>query len=134
LAHLSSITCVDAFEALERHLSRNRKITVYHGQEKRCSDGPKLTKLYALNSFYNGSAALVEKSSIASRPPLVTTALLESASKNFQYAALLLSNHTDVLCEFVSCSVEAHDGSARCQESLSQGDMSLFLPTIFTPY
>ncbi|GAX17965.1 hypothetical protein FisN_18Hu176 [Fistulifera solaris] len=90
-----------ACEALGRLLSRNRNITVYDKTDKRCSNGPKIDRLYALNAFYSGSAALV-KESIENRPPLVTTALLERAAENFQYTVLLLSNHTDLLCEFVS--------------------------------
>ena len=35
------------------------------------------------------------------RPLLVATALLESASENYKPTALLLSNHTDTLCEFI---------------------------------
>ena len=33
------------------------------------------------------------------RPQLVTTALAERAAGNFQFTALLMSNHTDMLCE-----------------------------------
>jgi hypothetical protein len=90
-----------AFKALERLLSRNRNITVLNERGKRCSNGPILDQLYALNGFYNGSAALV-KESTPSRPPLVATALTECASECFLYTALLLSNHTDALCEIMS--------------------------------
>jgi hypothetical protein len=89
-----------AFSALERLLTRNRNITVYNRWEEKIT-GPTIDKLYALNAFYNGSAALLKDDATAWRPPLVVTALTESASENFQYTALLLSNHTDVLCEFL---------------------------------
>jgi hypothetical protein len=89
------------YDALARLLSRNRNITVVDAWGKRCSNGPQIDKLYALNAFYNRSAALVKLSS-AARPSLVATAMTESASMDFHYTSRLLSNHTDVLCEFLS--------------------------------
>lgn len=59
-----------------------------------------LDKLYSLYYFYHGSSKLVTESSPA-RPLLVATALMGSASENFQFGSILLSNHVDVLCEFL---------------------------------
>ena len=42
------------------------------------------------------------QNSAESRPLLLATALADSASKKFQYTGLLLSHHTDVLCEFIT--------------------------------
>jgi hypothetical protein len=53
-----------------------------------------------LNRFYCGSATMITES-IELRSSLMMTALTKSASRNFQYSSLLLSNHTDTLCEFI---------------------------------
>ena len=81
-------------------LSRNRKIQVLDRSGKKCTDGSTIDELYALNDFYNGSVSLV-KETTELRPLLVEATLTESSSKNFQYTALLLSHHMDVLCEFM---------------------------------
>ncbi len=86
------------FKALEKLLTRNRSITVYDRVGKRCSNGPRIDKLYLLNDIFNGSKELVTSSS-SDRQNLVPTALIERASQNFQYSALLLSNHLDTLSE-----------------------------------
>ena len=88
------------YPALEQLLKRNRNITVFDRNEKRCSNGPRIEELYSLNKCYNGSASLV-KVSASLRPSLVATALAKNASRKFQHTALLLANHTDVLCEFI---------------------------------
>ena len=85
---------------LERLLSRNRNIEVVNYAGQRCSNGPVIDNLYSLNYFYNGSAGLVSESA-SSRPLLMVAALTERASENFQYTALSLAQHTDVLCEFI---------------------------------
>jgi hypothetical protein len=61
--------------------------------------------MYALNRFYHGSAALTKDDSTEWRPLLVTKALAEGASKDFEHQALLLTNHADMLFEFISNSV-----------------------------
>ncbi|GAX17673.1 hypothetical protein FisN_10Lu390 [Fistulifera solaris] len=91
----------DKFDTwLERVLSRNRNITVLDARGKRITNNAKIVALYQLNRFYNGSAALMKESALV-RPLLVTTALAESASSNFQRSGLLLSNHTDTMCELL---------------------------------
>lgn len=85
---------------LDRLLSRNRNITVLDRSGERCSNGPNIDNLYALNRFYQGSASLVTVSA-SLRPLLVVTALLERESTTLQRRALLLANHTDILCEFI---------------------------------
>ncbi|GAX16378.1 hypothetical protein FisN_10Hh407 [Fistulifera solaris] len=92
------------YSSLERLLSRNRRITVcdYHG--RKFSNGSSIDKLYALNSFFNGSAKVLEETQVL-RLVFVATALTESASQNVQYTSLLLSNHTDMLCEFLQTSM-----------------------------
>lgn len=96
---------------LKRLLSRNRKIVVLNEFGERCSDGSTIDQLYALNDVYNGSANLVKEATDL-RPLLVTKAFTERASNNFQYTALLLSQHTDVLCELVQ-GVDQEDGAPR---------------------
>ena len=88
------------YSLLEQLLSRNRNITVYDNAGNYFSNGPFIDSLYLLNHFYCGSATLV-KESTSWRPLLVATALMENASEDFQYISLLLSNHVDVLCEFI---------------------------------
>ena len=86
---------------LEQLLSRNRNINVLNRWGRRCSNGSVIDKLYALNTFYRGSAMLMKEESTSLRPLLVAAALNESASGKVQRTALLLSHHTDMLCEFV---------------------------------
>ena len=85
---------------LKQLLSRNRNITVLDSSGLRCSDGSSVNKLYSLNHCYLGSVKLANGSA-SLRPLLVATALLENASQKYQNTALLLSNHTDMLCEFI---------------------------------
>lgn len=87
---------------LEKLLMRNRNIVVLDSYRRKCTDGSRINKLYALNALYNGSPKLV-KESASLRPPLVTEALMENASENFVHTALLLSYHTDILNELLSC-------------------------------
>ena len=89
------------FSWLEQLLSRNRTITVLDVNNNRCTNGSRIDKLYELNRFYNGSVLLLKEESTSLRPLLVATALTESASRNSQFAALLLSNHTDMLRELL---------------------------------
>ena len=96
------------YSLLEKLLSRNRNIAVLDRSGNKISNGTSINKLYARNVFYNGSAELVT-ASISVRPSLVGTTLVESALNNFQYSALLLSNHEDFLCERVQASIEEHD-------------------------
>ena len=85
---------------LRQFLSKNRKITVTNEDGEIYSDGLLVDELYSLNRFYWGSAALVGVS-LSEQPSLLATALLERASGDFQRCALLLSNHVDILNEFV---------------------------------
>ena len=85
------------FSWLEHLLSRNRNTTVLDSGEK-ITNGSTIDKLYLLNRFYHGSVALV-KESTESRPDLVAAALTEGASSTFPHSALVLSDHTDMLCE-----------------------------------
>lgn len=80
-------------------LSRNRKITVYDKTGEVCSD-QSVDQLYARNRFYNGSETLAKESPLVQQK-LVATALVQSASKNFQYSAFLLSSNKDTLCKLV---------------------------------
>ena len=86
---------------LKQLLSRNRNIAVYDRSCNRITDGSTIDKLYALNRLYRASAWLVKESPLV-RPWLVGTALVEKGSKNFQRTALLLSDHEDVLCDFIA--------------------------------
>ena len=85
---------------LEKLISRNRNITVYDRFHKKCSIAPRIHKIYSLNAFFNGSAEVVKEAS-SERLLLVAAALIERAAKNFQYSALLLSGHTDMLCDLI---------------------------------
>ncbi|GAX17701.1 hypothetical protein FisN_10Lu420 [Fistulifera solaris] len=88
------------YEWLWKLLNCNRRITVHNAFGFLITDNCCLDRLYALNRFYCGSANLVEEESIESRSCLVAMALAGSALGNFRYTALLLLNHTDVLCGF----------------------------------
>ncbi len=82
---------------LEKLLSRNHKINVFHSE----SDVPKIEKLYALNKFYCKSEELKKECSTV-RTFLVAMAMMErNLSKNFQRRALFLSHHTDILYELI---------------------------------
>ncbi len=64
-----------------------------------CSNGSRIDKLYLLNRFYHGSETLVKESPTL-RPLLVATSLVDSVC--IKHTALLLSNHADMLCEFLN--------------------------------
>ncbi|GAX17703.1 hypothetical protein FisN_10Lu422 [Fistulifera solaris] len=85
---------------LERLLLRNRCITVLDRKNRKPSNGSSIEKLYALNSIYRGSISLIRVLRML-RSLLVAAALTEGASTNFQYTALLLSHHTDMLYELL---------------------------------
>ncbi len=74
---------------LSRLLSRNRKITVLDRSGNQISNGTSIDKIYALNRFYNGSDELVKESLTSLRLCLVTMALVESASQNYQRTAVV---------------------------------------------
>ena len=97
-----SIDTTDPFDysSQERLLSRNRIIAVCDCDGEKITNGSRIDNIYALNRFYHGSALLV-KESTALRPQLVTATLTERVPGNVPYTALLMSNHTDVLCELV---------------------------------
>jgi hypothetical protein len=86
---------------LDQLLTRNRAITVVDESGGGSPKGSSTDKLQKLNHFYCGSAAL-RKDPVESRPVLVGKALTTKASRNFHYTALLLSDHVDTLCEFIS--------------------------------
>ena len=86
---------------LEHLLSSNRNITVVDGSGERFSNGPYIDSLYALNRFCQGSTSLVTESA-SLRPLLVATALVESVSEAFQRRALLLAQHTGIVCELIA--------------------------------
>ncbi|GAX17696.1 hypothetical protein FisN_10Lh407 [Fistulifera solaris] len=100
------------YSVLERLLSRNRRINVCDNRGNRYTNGSTIDTLYALNDFYNGSFDLLKEDSTSLRPLYVATALTAGASANFQCAALLLSDHTDILCEFLH-NEETIDSSER---------------------
>ncbi|GAX17709.1 hypothetical protein FisN_10Lu427 [Fistulifera solaris] len=89
------------YSALERLLSRNRNLTVLGFGDKLITNGTTIDKIYALNKFFHGSAGLIRESE-EMRSLLVGLALTEGASSKYQYTGLLLSNHTDMLIEFVA--------------------------------
>ena len=89
-----------SFSCLERLLSRKRNVKVVDSSEDTITTGTSIEKIYSLNRFFHDSASLT-KVSAALRPQLVASALAESASGIFQRTALLLDQHTDMLCKFV---------------------------------
>ena len=106
---------------LERLLSRNRSITVLNSSGKRHSDGNRIDKLYLLNHWFFGSPKLVTEPPLV-RPLLVAAALVESPSENFQLTSLLMSNHTDILCEFINGFSLA--GRSASQSAQGEGTLS----------
>ncbi len=107
------------FSWLVKLLSRNRKIKVVDASGK--TKVPEIEKLYALNQFYCDSDEL-KKECYSVRPSLMALALRGSEVKDFQRCALMLSQHTDTLCELVRdvsqettafpCATTGLDGSA----------------------
>ncbi len=89
------------FSSLEKLLSRNRDIIVLDESGKIILNGGSIDRLYALNRRIKGSAKLVNEK-IVSRPLLATAALLNCALGEFQYIYIVLSDHTDILCEYIS--------------------------------
>jgi hypothetical protein len=92
------------YAALERLLSRNRYIEVLNFQGKRITNGFTIDELYRLNACYVGSLELITESSLSedSRLHWVTMALVQCAAGRFRSTGVLLSHHTDLLCEFVA--------------------------------
>jgi hypothetical protein len=90
------------FASLERLLFRNRRVTVVNHRDERVTDGTTIDQVYTLNQFYHGSKELIQEWRCTWRSRVTGMVLMESASANFQRTALLLSDHTDVLCELVN--------------------------------
>ncbi|GAX17692.1 hypothetical protein FisN_10Lu412 [Fistulifera solaris] len=88
------------YDALEQLLSRNRDITVVDITGHIITNHTTIDAIYQLNRLYHGSPKLVQEPT-AVRPCLVGMALVEKASMRFPCTAILLSDHIDVLCEFV---------------------------------
>ncbi|GAX17684.1 hypothetical protein FisN_10Lu406 [Fistulifera solaris] len=86
------------FSWLVKLLSRNRKIKVVDESGK--LNVPEIERLYALSHFYCDSEEL-KKECCSLRPSLVALALIGNEVKDFQRYALMLSHHTDTLCELV---------------------------------
>lgn len=86
------------FIYLRQLLSRNRNITVADEEGNTYSDDDLIDELYSLNRFYRGSANLRVQPPFE-RPLLVATAMVETASNDFQRSALLFADHGDALCE-----------------------------------
>ncbi|GAX17666.1 hypothetical protein FisN_10Lh370 [Fistulifera solaris] len=91
------------YAALERLLSRNRYIKIFNFQGKRITNGTTIDELYRLNACYVGSLQLITDTLVPdSRFHLVITALVQSTSGRFRATGVLLSHHTDLLCELVT--------------------------------
>ena len=89
-----------SYSWLKRLLSRKRNVTVLDRAKKRCTDGSSVDKLYSLNRCFLESSKLVNASA-SIRPLLVAMALIENASQEYQHTAVLLSDHSDMLCECI---------------------------------
>ncbi len=119
------------FTWLKRLLSRNRRITVRDSQGRRCSNGTSIDRLYSLNRFYCFSPDLVNESD-SLRTSLVGTALVGSAAGMYESTALLLSNHTDVLCELIH-GLNLEDLFVSVDYSLQQAALMLISDERLTP-
>ncbi|GAX17705.1 hypothetical protein FisN_10Lu424 [Fistulifera solaris] len=89
------------YTSLERMLFRNHNVTLMDRSGKIWSNGTSVDRLYAMHRLYHGSRSLVKEHSLVLRPLFVASALIQSASNNFQLAGLLLSDHVDTLCELI---------------------------------
>ncbi len=90
------------FSDLLQFISHNRNIVVTDAEGTIYSDGALVDAQYSLNRFYVGSKALLAKLDPPSeRPSLMVTALVQSALHDFQRNALLLSDHADILYDFI---------------------------------
>lgn len=85
---------------LKQLLLHNHNIKVLNRRGEICTDGSSIDKFYALNRIYNGSAQVIKEPALI-RHSLVAAALIENASKDFQFTALLLFQQTDVLFDFL---------------------------------
>ncbi|GAX17670.1 hypothetical protein FisN_10Lu387 [Fistulifera solaris] len=89
------------FSPLEKLLSRKRDIIVLNFSGEIILNGGSIDRLYALNRFIKGSAKLVSEETVL-RPLLAATALINGALPEFQYISILLSDHTDFVCEHIN--------------------------------
>ncbi|GAX15247.1 hypothetical protein FisN_1Hu684 [Fistulifera solaris] len=96
------------FSYLRQLLTEFRFIIVTSCQGQLYSDGKLIDKLYTLNRFYCGSTCLQVEPSLERRS-LMESALMESASNDFQLSALLMADHVDLLCEVVAQFVELEE-------------------------
>ncbi|GAX20793.1 hypothetical protein FisN_7Hu105 [Fistulifera solaris] len=81
-------------------LSRNVYITVLDRSGNKCTDGSSIDRLYLLNKCYIDSRTLLRES-VSLRPKLVATLLIQRALEKYKRNQVLLSQHMDVLCEFI---------------------------------
>lgn len=91
---------INIYPWMARLLKRNRFITVLDCSGDKISNGSRINRLNSLNHFYRGSASLLNESS-SLRRQLVTSALMQDAARNVPQIALLLSDHADILCEYL---------------------------------
>lgn len=108
------------YSYLRNFLSRYRNITVAGGDGRIYSDRVSIHQIYALIRFYQESAGLLILPPLE-RLSLVATALGKPATNKFQRSALLLSDHTDTLCELVQFAelneLNGEDSSTQFNES-----------------
>ncbi len=90
----------EKYSLIEQLLASNRNIAILDCKGNKISNGTSVDKLYALNAFYQGSTELVKELAPV-RPSLVATTIMERVMGNFQYLSLLLSQHDDILCEYI---------------------------------
>ena len=81
---------------LRQLLKDNRKIAVTNDEGTIYTDGCWIDEMYSLNRFFRGSAAL-SGGPASERPSMISTALVERASKDFRRSALLLNDQMDAL-------------------------------------
>jgi hypothetical protein len=89
------------FSDLRQLLSHNRSIFVTDEDGSIYSDGNLVDELYSLNRFVRCCTDLAVKPP-SERLLLVAAALMGRALNEFQCSSLLLSEHADLLCEFVA--------------------------------
>lgn len=86
---------------LKKLLKQNRRIKVSERRRRdECPHDRAIDEMYAVNRFFCCSETLVKEQPFI-RPSLVGKGLLQNTTSNFMRSALLLTQHTDVLCEFL---------------------------------
>lgn len=108
-----------SFSWLKKLLKRNRNIKVVdiRDNEKWANENGEINQIYAFTRFCTNSETLYPESA-SILPSLVGTTLTQCAASNFSYATLLLTHHTDMLCQLLQNAVDSSEPSTVLSNSI----------------